>query len=112
MLRDLHAPDQDGHNTFRCTVISIDAFGSCILNLQSTQLAASGCHFGDLLQVKIGNCDPNGLPLMNTFADVAVGSPLLIYGSSGRVEVALREASAAAEYDLKVGDIIEITTGG
>jgi S-adenosylmethionine hydrolase len=71
-------------------VISIDRFGNAVTNL----VARRG-----------GNNDLGGraIPLRRTYADAAPGELIALVGSSGLVELALREGSAAAALGLRRG---------
>jgi hypothetical protein len=42
--------------------------------------------------------------LCNTYADVPPGQPLALIGSSGLLEIAVRDASAAEILNLRIGD--------
>lgn len=64
-------------------VITVDRFGNAVTNL----LAAHGG------VVEVGKLR---LPVLRTYADVAPGTPLAIVGSSGLIEIAVRDGSAAA----------------
>jgi S-adenosylmethionine hydrolase len=71
-------------------VISIDRFGNAVTNL----VARRG-----------GTIDVGGraIPLRRTYADAAPGELVALVGSSGLVELALREGSAAAALGLRRG---------
>jgi S-adenosylmethionine hydrolase len=71
-------------------VISIDRFGNAVTNL----VARRG-----------GTIDLGGraIPLRRTYADAAPGELIALVGSSGLVELALREGSAAAALGLRRG---------
>lgn len=80
-------------------VIHVDHFGNC-----TTNVPAELVHVLSRVRVKgveIG-------PLRQTYADVNRGEALAIVGSSGLLEVAVRDGSAAAELGLSVGDVIEV----
>jgi S-adenosylmethionine hydrolase len=64
-------------------VIVIDRFGNLVTNLE-------GAHVG---AVRVGSRD---LPLCRTYADVPSGEPLALIGSSGLIEIAVRDGNAAA----------------
>ena len=81
-------------------VIHIDAFGNTTTNM-SRELAEQpgrGFHVGDQV---IG-------PLDRTYADVPPGTPLALIGSSGLLEIAVRDGSAAQQLGLKVGDVVTV----
>jgi S-adenosyl-L-methionine hydrolase (adenosine-forming) len=64
-------------------VITVDRFGNAVTNL----LAAHGGI------VEVGTLR---LPVLRTYADVAPGTPLALVGSSGLIEIAVRDGNAAA----------------
>jgi S-adenosylmethionine hydrolase len=72
-------------------VLVIDRFGNAITNLP-----------GDLggSRVTFDTCE---LPLRRTYAEVAADEPLALVGSSGHVEIAVREGSAAQRFALRRG---------
>jgi S-adenosylmethionine hydrolase len=64
-------------------VITVDRFGNAVTNL----LAAHGG------TIEIGSLR---LPVLRTYADVAPGTAVALAGSSGLIEIAVRDGSAAA----------------
>lgn len=72
-------------------VMTIDRFGNAVTNL----LATRG-----------GDVEVNGasLPVQRTYAEVREGAPIALVGSSGFVEIAVRNGSAAVELGLARGD--------
>ena len=64
-------------------VITVDRFGNAVTNL----LAAHGG------VVEVGALR---LPILRTYADVAPGTPLALVGSSGLIEIAVRDGNASA----------------
>jgi S-adenosylmethionine hydrolase len=75
----------------RGEVIGIDHFGNAITNLVGLR--------GGVVHV-------NGvtLPLRRTYADAAPGGAVAIVGSSGLIEIAVRDGSAAEHLKLARGD--------
>jgi S-adenosylmethionine hydrolase len=71
-------------------VITVDRFGNAVTNL----LAMRGG------EVRVGTL---ALPVRRTYADVASGEPLALVGSSGLVEIAVRDGSAATKLGLRRG---------
>jgi S-adenosylmethionine hydrolase len=70
------------------TIITIDRFGNLVTNLVSR-------HGGT---IEVGG---HSLPIKSTYGDVGVGELVAIIGSSGLVEIAVRDGKAAS--DLRVG---------
>lgn len=76
----------------------IDRFGDLVSDVPVA--SSSRVH------VRLGSLELEG-PVA-AFADVAVGAPLAYVGSLGTVEVAVRDGSAAAEFDVGIGAGIEV----
>jgi S-adenosylmethionine hydrolase len=74
-------------------VISVDRFGNAVTNL---------------LAMRGGSVQVNGLSLAlrRTYADAAQGEPLALVGSSGLVEIAVRDGSAATLLGLARGSSV------
>ena len=85
----------------RARVIHLDVFGNATTNLSRELLGerriravrASGRDLGRLRR---------------TYWDVAPGKPLALIGSSGLLEVAVRDGSAAQELGVRVGDEVAV----
>jgi hypothetical protein len=81
-------------------ILHIDRFGNLITNfkfqIQNSKLSQ--------LVVKIGERQIVGLA--HTFADRAPGELLALVGSSGYVEIAVRDGSAAQMLGARVGDAV------
>jgi len=74
-------------------IIAVDRFGNAVTNL----VAAHGG------VVEVGTLK---LPVRRTYADVTPGMPLALLGSSGLVEIAVRDGNAAASLGLGRGGIV------
>ena len=82
-------------------IIHIDTFGNATTNLShETMRHAVGSGFRVRGQY-VG-------PLRRTYADVPPGTPLALIGSSGLLEIAVRDGSAAEQLGLKVGDVVTV----
>jgi S-adenosylmethionine hydrolase len=77
----------------RGEVIVIDRFGNAVTNLVSVQV----------MEVRVGD---RLVPLGRTYADVTAGEPVALVGSSGLVEIAIREGNAAASLGLSRGTAV------
>jgi S-adenosylmethionine hydrolase len=96
----LHVSPTDGAaGTAR--IIHVDAFGNATTDLSHELL-------GDrrLKAVRIKGRDLGRL--RRTYWDVAPGKPLALIGSSGLLEIAVRDGSAAQDLGLRVGDEVNI----
>lgn len=82
-------------------VLHIDRFGNCVLNLEPGSLGSP-----DNLKLT----SPSGGPLdyVTTYADMPEGSPGLLEGSQGFLEIAVNQRSAAKRFGLSMGDPVEL----
>lgn len=78
-------------------VITIDRFGNAVTNL----LALRGG------QVQVAGMT---LDIRRTYADAPSGSPVALVGSSGLIEIAVRDASAATQLGLQRGSPVVLST--
>jgi S-adenosylmethionine hydrolase len=82
-------------------IIHIDHFGNATTNIPTELIAAHR----DAI-VKVGGRLIG--PVRRTYADVAVGKPLALIGSSGLLEIAVRNGSAAKSLKFKIGQRLTI----
>jgi len=90
-------------------ILAIDRFGNATTNLRASFLRhhCPERHFE--LVLKRGKGKPLRLKdLRRTYAEAPKNKPILLFGSSGFLEIALREANAAERLKIKSGDIVEI----
>jgi S-adenosylmethionine hydrolase len=71
-------------------VITIDRFGNAVTNLVGLR--------GGTLEIA-----GRPLPLLRTYADAAPGTPAAVCGSTGLIEIAVRDGSAARELGIRRG---------
>jgi S-adenosylmethionine hydrolase len=83
----------------RGEVIVIDRFGNAVTNLL-------GVHGSE---VRVGARE---IPLRRTYADVASGDAVALVGSSGLIEIAVRDGSAAAVFGLTRGTPVRVHDPG
>jgi S-adenosylmethionine hydrolase len=80
-------------------VITIDRFGNLVTNLMSRR--------GGTIELA-----GQSLPIARTYADVESGALVALMGSSGLVEVALRDGSAAERLRARRGDSVVLWPAG
>lgn len=100
----LPRPVREGER-LRGEILHVDHFGNAITNIRRAHVAAPG----GALRVDIGPrslCGP-----VESYAGVAVGEALVIWGSAGFLEVAVREGSAAAVLGIGAGDRLVVRAG-
>ncbi len=93
-------PQPDG--SWRGTILHVDRFGNLITNIQYPMTNIQYPMTNDQISVLAGGERIVGLK--RTFSDVAVGELVAYVGSSGYLEIAVREGSAAARLGMAVGD--------
>ena len=81
----------------RGTVIHIDHFGNATTNIRQDALREKPAVNVRVNRRKIGK-------LRRTYWDVAPGKPLALIGSSGLLEIAVRDGSAHDDLKVRVGD--------
>jgi len=84
-------------------IIYIDGFGNLVTDVSPSELTLLGIEEGDEAKVVIGGRTLK-LRLCAAYGDVPAGSPLLIFGSAGLLEVSINMGDAARSLNVKVGD--------
>lgn len=92
-IRRTPEPRRTGDGALLGEVISIDRFGNAITNLV-------GLHTGSVEAAGLS------LPLRRTYGEAAIGAPVAIVGSSGLIEIAVRDGSAARTLRLTRGTAV------
>jgi len=82
-------------------IIHIDQFGNATTNLSHDVLQAATVHAIRVKGLTLGR-------VRRTYWDVAPGKPLALIGSSGLLEIAVRDGSAADDLKLQVGDEVVV----
>jgi S-adenosyl-L-methionine hydrolase (adenosine-forming) len=87
------------------SIIHIDRFGNCITSLHLDEVAdTSSGMLPHGWNVDIPGRELYGIGIVTTFSDVFPGEPLAYWGSSGFLEIGVREGSAAEEFGIRLGD--------
>lgn len=89
-------------------ILHVDRFGNCISSLHRDDLSGLGAPF-EKLRVRLGRARLAGL--RRTYGEAPPGGLLACLGSSGFLEVAVREGSAARRLRVQSGARIEVTGG-
>jgi S-adenosyl-L-methionine hydrolase (adenosine-forming) len=84
------------------TVVHVDRFGNLVTSIHAARLE----ELGPGPRVRVGG---RVLPLVGTYADLAPGSPGALVGSRHRLEIAVREGSAAALLKARRGTAVVVT---
>ncbi|MCB1045141.1 MAG: SAM-dependent chlorinase/fluorinase [Acidobacteria bacterium] len=85
-------------NGCRCDVVHIDGFGNIILSL----------HRDDAFKPTLVSVAGRNIPMKRIYADVAKGEMVALWGSTGFLELAMRDGNATLELGLKPGDQVEV----
>lgn len=89
-------------------IIHVDHFGNCITNIMPQHLEEVGLN--DNLIVRI--IDQRIVGVQRTFADAPLGALIALMGSSNRLELAVRNGSAAQTLGVGPGDSVRIYRAG
>ncbi len=106
VLIDIPEPTLD-RDVLRGEVLRADRFGNLVTNIDRAALDRLGGS-GRLL-VTIGA--RVGVPMVSTYADAETGAVCALVGSTGRLEVAVRDGSAAAPLGAVRGTPVAVTRG-
>jgi len=91
-------------------VIKVDKFGNLITNL--TELDVPGLFSAPAQQVKIVIAGHSVTRVVNSYGEGGDDELFAILGSSGYLEIAARQASAANKLRVGTGEPISVTLGG
>lgn len=92
VLLDFHLATDPGQGG---RIIHIDRFGNATTNIPESVIVAHRPN-----AVKLGR---RTIPIKRTYADVPIGEPVALIGSSGLVEIALRNGNVARTLKIKAG---------
>jgi S-adenosyl-L-methionine hydrolase (adenosine-forming) len=90
----------------RGAILSVDPFGNLITNIEASQLPADR----RALRVEVAGRVVAGLH--RTYGEVAPGELLALIGSSGLLEIAVAQGSAAGRLGLGAGAAVDLRGGG
>jgi S-adenosyl-L-methionine hydrolase (adenosine-forming) len=93
---DFPAPVEERDGGYRGEVLHVDHFGNAVTNLPERWVA----HAGGAALVEAGG---KSMPVVRTYSDVGVGELCAVVGSTGWLEVACRDDSAASRLGLAPG---------
>ncbi len=93
-------PRRKGEGFLHGYILHVDRFGNCVSSLHRSDLASLGAEDREL-RIRCGSFRATGL--LDTYSDAAPGQPLCLIGSSGFLEIAVREGNAAAALGIGTG---------
>jgi S-adenosylmethionine hydrolase len=85
-------------------VIHIDHFGTLVTNIQD-ELVRGMDHAKMVFNVR-GHRIPG---LKQTYSEVAIGQVLALVGSTGHIEIAVRDGSAVRDLQIRLGEAVVVT---
>lgn len=86
-----------GKTSLSGRIVHIDRFGNLITDIDSRELPVQPCS----IRFEIGTFQIHGLS--QSYFDVSPGEALALVGSSGRLEISIREGHAADEFQVDCG---------
>jgi S-adenosylmethionine hydrolase len=96
-------PPVEHEDTVVGEIIYIDRFGNLVSNILDWRVP----EMREQVQIELARVCFRGI--LQTYADVGRGEPLALVGSSGFLEIAIRDGSAARQLGAAVGDPIKIS---
>ena len=96
-------------NRAACSVLYVDSFGNVVTNVTETDAKQLGFRESMHVRIRVGSGENlrDGLTV-KSYSAIPTGRLGLLLGSQGYLELALREASAAARLHVKSLDSLEI----
>jgi len=83
-------------------VLHIDRYGNIILNLKTGSEFAPLLKEGTLVKISLGR-ESFSAPFVKTYSEVDKGRLLMLFGSSGRLEISINQGSAAHQIRVEPG---------
>jgi S-adenosyl-L-methionine hydrolase (adenosine-forming) len=91
-------------------VIYVDGFGNLVTNIpRATVARLQACFPANSLSVRIRSSA--AMPILNAYGDARTGAPLATFGSFDFLEIAVRDASAAARLKAGPGSPVVVSAG-
>jgi S-adenosyl-L-methionine hydrolase (adenosine-forming) len=84
-------------------IIAFDVYGNAYTDITKDLLSTWSAQD---LQISIGDLKISSLAM--SYSDVPIGSPLALFGSSGHLEIAIRNGNAGAQLGLQHGAVVWI----
>ena len=92
---------RETHGAVAGTVLHVDRFGNLVTSIRAEAFESFGA-----LTVRVAG---RALPFVQTYGDLAIGQAGALVGSSGRLEIAVREASAATRFRARRGSPVVVS---
>jgi S-adenosyl-L-methionine hydrolase (adenosine-forming) len=95
-----------GNSLMEAAVLAVDRFGNAITNLRAEDVPVFESQNARPCKFFAGQREIGGF--RNTFGEGRLGEIFVVPGSSGYLEIVMREGSAASELNIKPGDAIKV----
>ena len=105
-VRIAWASPQEGRGGVQGEVVHVDRFGNLVTSIDAGFVARLAARAGERVRVRIAG---RTLPLVGTYGDLAVGGAGAVVGSRRRLEVVVREGSAAARLRVGRGAVVRLS---
>lgn len=99
------SPIRDSPTRVHAPVVSVDRFGNCRTLITRRHLPDEIA----AVYVRCGDVTVRGVH--RSYRDVPEGKTMALFGSHGGLEIAVRGGSAAASWEIRRGDEVEVFTG-
>lgn len=93
-------------NTIRGSIVAKDSFGNLITDIDSGHMARVG--YPDAAKIFCGGQMISGI--VNTYGRLPIGSLIALFGSGGKLEIAVVNGNAAKRLGVKIGDTVRVIT--
>ena len=100
------AAERQADGSWLGQIVHVDRFGNLITDIELPMTGDAAAERRSRAVVWVGKARIEGVK--STYSDVVPGEPVAYVGSSGRVEIALRDGSAAARLGVGVGDAVRV----
>lgn len=110
----LSHPTRQGDTAWLGEVLHIDRFGNLITNIPGSLVRAQSKPAGSEVPIPCAGISVNIagtriVGLARTFAEADPHLPLAYVGSTGHLEIAIRDGNAAAQLGITVGEPVQVT---
>lgn len=98
IVRRTPEPTRGANGALEGVVIVVDRFGNAVTNLLGLR--------GGVIEV-----GTHRIPIRHTYAEVPVGEAVAVVGSTGFIEIAIRDGDAALRLGIRRGTTVRLTSG-
>lgn len=96
----------------KCEVLYVDDFGNLVLNATADDVRRAGLDYGAVCRVELKGSAAIKAPFLPSYGYAEEGQALLLINSEDHLELAINKGSAAATFNLFIGDLLTIHAEG